>query len=325
MNYLWRIELFGGLRALSGERAITRFRTHKTAALLAYLALFPDRPHPREELCDLLWPEAGLDAGRMNLRVALSSLRRQMEPPGTPHGGVLTADRSNIQLNRIACTTDVAEFEAALASSRMGADAEALTRAVSVYRGDLLPEIYDDWALGERERLAQAHLGALHRLTRLLTEAGHFDRALDPAHRAILLDPLSEKSHRLLMRLYAAMGRPDAARQQYQTLTHLLRVELNAVPSPETRDLAARLDAPAAVQEASLPVPPSSVADAAHTFPSQDAPAEHAPADSLPVTFTPLFRTCRGAGAADRSADRSADPARHADRAGRERQNAAGG
>jgi predicted ATPase/DNA-binding SARP family transcriptional activator len=293
MNYLWRIELFGGLRALSGERVIMRFRTHKTGALLAYLALFPGRPHPREELCDLLWPEAPLDSGRMNLRVALSSLRRQIEPPGTPHGAVLLADRSKIQLNPVACATDVADFEAAVeASSRPGADeAAALTRAAGLYRGDLLPEIYEDWALGERERLAQAHLGALHRLTRLLTQAGDFNRALGHAHRALPLDPLCEKSHRLLMRLYAALGRPDAARQQYQTLTQLLRVELNAVPSPKTRDLAARLDAPVSERMAFPPdaFPSVPVPDKPRPLSFEDAPAEHAPADSLPVTFTRFF------------------------------------
>lgn len=291
MNYLWRIELFGGLRALSGERVITRCRTYKTGALLAYLALFPGRAHSREELCDLLWPEADLDAGRMNLRVALSSLRRQMEPPGTPHGAVLVADRSKIQLNPAACATDVADFEAALeSSSRPGAEeTAALMRAVGLYRGDLLPEIYDDWALGERERLAQAHLGALHRLTRRLTQAGDFDRALDYAHRALPLDPLCEKSYRLLMRLYGALGRPDAARQQFQTLTQLLRVEMNAAPSAETRDLAARLDAPATEQQASPPATLPSAPDKPRFLPSEDAPAGHAPADSLPVTFTRFF------------------------------------
>ena len=40
MDPRWRIELFGGLRAHLGEREIHRFRTQKTAALLAYLALF---------------------------------------------------------------------------------------------------------------------------------------------------------------------------------------------------------------------------------------------------------------------------------------------
>ena len=71
------------------------------------------------------------------------------------------------------CATDVGDFEAALAAaSRTGAEEMAApTRAVALYRGELLPEIYDDWASGERERLAQAYLGALHRLTGLTMRA----------------------------------------------------------------------------------------------------------------------------------------------------------
>ena len=34
----WRIELFGGLRAVRGETVVTQFRTQKSALLLAHLA-----------------------------------------------------------------------------------------------------------------------------------------------------------------------------------------------------------------------------------------------------------------------------------------------
>lgn len=305
MNFLWRIELFGGLRALSGERVIMRFRTQKTGALLAYLALFPSHPHPREALLELFWPDEPPDAARNAFRVALSSLRRQMEPPGTPYGTVLIADRSKVQLSPIVCCTDTGDFEAALASASStgsegsqseGSQAAALVRAVELYRGDLLPELYDDWALGERDRLAQSYLGSLQRLARLLTQSGELDQALDYAHRAVALDPLCEKSHRLLMRLYAATGRPAAARQQYQTLTRLLRVEMNTVPSLKTRDLAAQLDTTGDAGTAALP-PPSAHVSAPRKpsalFP-QHSPAQHSPlyhtsGESLPVTFTRFF------------------------------------
>jgi hypothetical protein len=37
----WRIEVLGQVRASCGERVVDRFPTQRTAALLAYLALFP--------------------------------------------------------------------------------------------------------------------------------------------------------------------------------------------------------------------------------------------------------------------------------------------
>jgi DNA-binding SARP family transcriptional activator len=122
MDTPWRIEMLGWMRAVQGERIVSRFQTHKTAALLAYLAYYLDRSHPREALIELLWPESEPNAGRNSLSKALTSLRHQLESPGVPAGAVLIADRHTVQLNPAACTTDVAAFETAL---------EAVTRAGS--------------------------------------------------------------------------------------------------------------------------------------------------------------------------------------------------
>lgn len=96
MQSLWRIDLFGGVRATRLEETVTRFRTRKTAALLAYLALHKERHHSRDSLTELLWPEADAEQGRQNLRMALSSLRRQLEPPGIAPGSVIQATRTQV-------------------------------------------------------------------------------------------------------------------------------------------------------------------------------------------------------------------------------------
>ena len=58
MDTPWHIELLGRLRATQGDHVVTRFRARRTGALLAYLAYYLERPHPREVLIELLWPEA---------------------------------------------------------------------------------------------------------------------------------------------------------------------------------------------------------------------------------------------------------------------------
>lgn len=63
-----QIELLGCLRVRVGKRLISRFRTQKTASLLAYLAFFLWRPHSRETLIELFWPEAKPEAGRQTVR-----------------------------------------------------------------------------------------------------------------------------------------------------------------------------------------------------------------------------------------------------------------
>ena len=117
------------------------------AALLAYLALFTQHPHPREELMELLWPEEDPEKARQRLRQALYALRQQLEPPGTPQGSVLIANRHAIALNVSCFTCDARLFEQA-------ARQQKTEEATSLYKGEVLPGFYDDWILQERTRLA---------------------------------------------------------------------------------------------------------------------------------------------------------------------------
>lgn len=157
MESPWHIQMFGRLCARRGDEAIDRFATSRTAALLARLALHPQRTHPREELIDLLWPASEMDAGRLSLRVAAASLRRQLEPSEVPSGSILIADRSSLRLNPLACRTDVGAFEAALhAAARSSCPHKKrafLEEAVGLYGGELLPGLYDDWVQDERGRM----------------------------------------------------------------------------------------------------------------------------------------------------------------------------
>ncbi len=170
MNEPWRIELLGGLRARQGELEITRFRSHKTASLLAYLAFYP-RIHSREVLIDQFWQDYELGAGRNYLSKALSSLRHQLEPPGVPHGAVVVADRFHVRLRAAAFTLDTADFESALRRAGTSRSEEgclaALQRAIELYTGELMPGFYDEWVLFEQKRLSDLFTQASSHYARL--------------------------------------------------------------------------------------------------------------------------------------------------------------
>jgi DNA-binding SARP family transcriptional activator len=142
------VKLLGRLAVSQADREISRFRTHKTAVLLARLAYYRDRPHPREELIDLLWPESDIEMGRNSLSKSLSSLRHQLEPPGAPMNSVLLADREKVQLNPAAVDTDVAGYESALRRAERAATKHEklayLHQALDIYAGELLPGFYED-------------------------------------------------------------------------------------------------------------------------------------------------------------------------------------
>ena len=141
----WRIEMLGGLRVAHGDRALARFPGRKASSLLAYLALSPGRFHARETLAELLWPEVTRDSQLHNLRLTLSRLRNLLGP----EDALLDANRLAVRFNAAALTTDVAEFEEAIARGDVRA-------ARDIYLGPLLPGLYDEWIL-----LAQTRLEAL--------------------------------------------------------------------------------------------------------------------------------------------------------------------
>lgn len=144
---MWRIELLGEPRVVGQHNVISRFESRRVVALLAYLALYPETRHPREVLVDRLWPEASIESGRNRLKQALASLRRQLEPPGTPPGSVLDADRNHIGLRSGSFVCDVDDFKLAISAGEY-------SKARSIRRGELLPGFYDEWLDDVRLKLS---------------------------------------------------------------------------------------------------------------------------------------------------------------------------
>jgi DNA-binding SARP family transcriptional activator len=80
------LSLFGSFEASLDGAPITTFESAKVRALLAYLAAEADRPHRREALAALLWPDWPQQSAMSNLRYALADLRknigdRDAQPP----------------------------------------------------------------------------------------------------------------------------------------------------------------------------------------------------------------------------------------------------
>src|SRR5262249_2747469 len=164
MQSEWRIELLGGLRAQRGDQVITRFQKQKAGVLLAYLAYYP-RAHSREVLAELLWPGIDPESGRNSLRVTLHALRQQLEPVATAEQSLIVADRTAIALRPDAFTTDVADWDSARrAASRAASPEERAARlagAADLWRGELLPEQYEEWVLTERSRRTAEYVEAM--------------------------------------------------------------------------------------------------------------------------------------------------------------------
>ena len=289
MNEPWRVTLLGSLRAEQNDHVIHRFYTYKIGALFAFLACYRQQAHSRDALIEMLWPESDLKPGRASLSTALSSLRNQFEPPGTPAHSVLRADRFSIGLNPDVVVTDVAEFENAVrAAAKAGSATERvqhLSDAVERYEGRLLPGYYEEWITGEQERLSGLFFGTLGRLLPLLEAAGELDAAIAHARKAVAVEPLREEGHGHLIRLLAASGQPGAALRQFKEWERLLDEEMGDEPSAPLRALARQVE-----KQSGLSAPPLA---APVSRPPKPVPAPTAVA-GMPATLTFLMTDIEG-------------------------------
>ena len=253
-----RLALLGPPVVLRDGLPVT-FDTRKAVALLALLAV-TGREHSREQLADLLWPEADSAKGR-------ASLRRTLSVTAAAMGAGLTISRAAVNLELAAVQVDVREFETLIAR----ADAESLERAVQLYRDDFLSGFvlrscpdFEEWQSSVAEGLRQALARGLQRLVAACIADGDLERATGHARRWLQLDPLHEPAHQAIIRLHGWAGQRSAAMRQYRSLVRVLDRDLAVRPLPETTRLyddvrAGRLEpppAPSVVRAAEPPPPP---------------------------------------------------------------------
>jgi predicted ATPase/DNA-binding SARP family transcriptional activator len=253
------IQLLGHFQAMLDGQPLSGFDSNKVRALLAYLAVEADRPHPRDELIGLLWPDQPDTAARASLRQALANLR-QIIGDRTSATPFLSTTSDSIQFQRSEhCSIDVVIFNELIATCRAHSHrrietcrscAQRLQQAVELYRGDFLAqfvqsgsEAFEEWALIQRERLHREVLDALYVLAEHHERRSVCDQARHYATRQLELDPWREEAHRQLMRALALSGQRSAALAQYQTCRRILAEELGAEPSQETVALHAKIKA----------------------------------------------------------------------------------
>jgi predicted ATPase len=247
------ISALGLFRVKLDGQSVTNFESAKVRALLAYLAVESDRPHSRDALMALLWPDQPEVAARNNLRHALSNLRQAIgdaaaQPP------FLAVTRDCIQFNTGSdYWLDVAEFNALVAACERHTHrhvetckscVQRLRQAVELYHGDFLGQFFvndspafEEWVVLERERLRRQALDALHRIAGYLDRRGEYEQALRYATRQLELDPWREEAHRQAMRALALSGQRNAALAQYEMCCRALAEELEVEPAPETTAL----------------------------------------------------------------------------------------
>jgi DNA-binding SARP family transcriptional activator len=225
------VGLLGGFRLDRGGTAV-RDLPRGVQRLVAYLGL-AHRP-ARAAVAGQLWPDVPESQAHGSLRSALWRLHRAAP-------GLVDTSGTALSLGG-GVRVDVRETArwAQRALQPRGNPPEPWPGDREI-RGELLPGWYEDWVLLERERLRQLRMHAMEAVAEALARDGRFGEAVQAAHAAILVEPLRESAHRILVRIHRAEGNLVEAVRAYESFRELLAAELGAAPSPRLEALVADL------------------------------------------------------------------------------------
>ncbi len=243
-----RIYLTGTVCAESAERVWNEswFPSRQARLLFVYLVCQRARPVPREELAEVLWPDATPPAWESGLRALLSKLRQFLSRLDVSTGRPLISSQFGCYQIYLPPGTwvdledarhSIDEAEGALRSGNSRSAWGPANVALAIGRRPFLPGEDGDWAEGKRRELRDLQIRAMDCYAEIGLRTGEATLTVQMAGEAVMLEPFRERGYQQLMQAHVRLGNRAEALQVYQRCRELLSRELGIDPSPETEAL----------------------------------------------------------------------------------------
>lgn len=228
-----------------GDQRIESWRPRKARALFQYLVNHHDRPVPREALMEALWSDPDAIAPATSLKVTVHTLRQLFSRLGEDAPAlVLDREQAGYRLEADNLWLDVEEFEGCCQRGRrllhqgeVDEGMDCYRRAADLYRGDFLPDAWEDWVVFRRERLKDQYLFVLAHLADAALRAGDDEECILRCQQLLEEDRCREDTYRRLMLCHARLGQRERVRRWYDLCVRTLRSELDAAPERQTEEL----------------------------------------------------------------------------------------
>lgn len=227
------LKLFGSSELNGGDDILSQ---PKRLAVLTFLTVArPYGFHRRDSLVARFWPEFDKEHARAALRKSIHALRKCL-------GDDLIVVRGDdeLRINRTHLSCDVVDFDEAIKTN-------ALTTALELYRGDILPGFYSDsaqfdvWLDLERARCREAATDAAWQLATRYEAEQEITLAGRVARNVVRLATTDERMLRRVIQMLERAGDHAGAAQAYKEFVARLKNELDIEPSPETKALMSRI------------------------------------------------------------------------------------
>ncbi len=248
-GYQLRIHTLGNFRVWRGRQEITpaEWRREKARRLFQILITYRRRLLDRDQIAEILWPEADPESAQRNFKVTMSTLCRLLEPrrkAGTSSAYILR-DGTLYGLRPGAdIWLDVVEFEKVVAEGDRLLEQDPTAalhwyqQAMALYQGDYLPDaLYEDWSLTERERLLSIYLRTATRVAQLLMEQERWEEVIETCQAILACDECWEQAYQFLLVAYARQGNRHQALRVYRQYLQKIPEALGVPPSQVIQDL----------------------------------------------------------------------------------------
>ena len=219
--------------------------------LLAMLLLHANEVVSSDRLIAELWGEDRVDDASRALQVAVSRLRRTLEPQRRigEMSGVLATRPPGYELRVEPGQLDVDRFQelaaagrAALVAGDAASAAEKLASALTLWRGPPLADLgYESFSQTEISRLEELRSAAVEDRIAAELELGRHTELVAELQDLVSRHPLRERLRKQLMLALYRCGRQADALAVYQDARRALTDELGIEPGRELRELQAAI------------------------------------------------------------------------------------
>ncbi|SDU04911.1 BTAD domain-containing putative transcriptional regulator [Desulfobacula phenolica] len=242
------IKLLGYFELNIGKRVVplSQWKSSKALMILKYLAAKRCRGFiPREMLIEILWPDENLQKTGSRFNMAMSALRKTLEPDLSPKAPSTYIERKKDTYrlygdNRIRIDTEQFLHHYHLTKNKKFPPAKALETylaAQSVYRGPFLEEDrYEDWCFQIREVFSSDYLKVLKAIVSIYETQKKFNKAILYARKILEADPFEEYAFKKLMIFYAQLDNLPETKKIY-TLYKTMTQQIACPVSSDVKDL----------------------------------------------------------------------------------------
>lgn len=226
----------------ANQSLVVLHRSQICLRLWAFLVMHTQQAHTRDRLATLFWPELGVDRARRTLTNVVWRLRTALGAASDR----LVVDKETLQaILAPSDWLDVTAFEQGaqtllplLANEWSAAVIAQVESTLSLYRGDFLDEIDDEWSLSWRARLRERYRQTLERFADACQQQKDLARALTLNQRMIKVDPDRQNAYQRAIEIAVALERHGEARACFAAYQRHWTEELGLPLAPAILTLA---------------------------------------------------------------------------------------